>query len=60
MNNNNNISTNSTSTNGISTSASIYCGIKLVYVGLSKRYSFPFTSAATATAVAADIAVVRA
>jgi len=50
------------STDGISTSASIYCGIKLVYISLGKRHSFPFASAAIAIAAAAAIvaAVVRA
>jgi len=46
------------STNGISTSAFIYCGIKLEYIGPGKRYNFPFASAAIAIAIA--IAVVRA
>ena len=50
----------------MSTSASIYRGIKLVCVSLGKYYSFPFTSAAviTAAAIAAAtataLAVVRA
>ena len=46
----------------MSTSASIYYGIKLVYISLGKYYSFPFTGAtiAIAVAIAAAIAVVRA
>ena len=47
------------STNSISTSASIYYRIKLGYISLGKRYSFPFTSDA-AIAIAIAIAVVRA
>ena len=43
----NSISTNSISTNSISTSTFIYYRIKLGYVSLGKRYSFPFTSDAT-------------
>ena len=55
----NGISTNGTPTNGISTngtptSASICCGIKLIYIGLGKRYSFPFISTAVAIAIAAS------
>jgi len=50
------MATNGISTNG--TSASIYYGIKPVYVGLGERCSFPFTGAAAAIAAAA--AVVRA
>jgi len=48
-------------TNGISTDgtgASIYYGIKLVYVGPGERYSFPFAGAAAA--IAAAVAVARA
>jgi len=50
------------STDSISTSASIYCGIKPVYVGPGERYSFPFASAAAAIAAAAATAaaIVRA
>jgi len=50
------------STDGISTGASIYRGIKPVCVGLGKRCSFPFASAAAATAaaVATAAAIVRA
>ena len=46
----------------MSTSAFIYYRIKLVYVSLGKRYSFPFTSAAAtiAVAIAIAIAIVRA
>ena len=43
----------------MSTSAFIYYGIKLGYIGLGKRYSFPFTSTA-AIAIAIAIAIVRA
>jgi len=46
------------STNGISTSASIYYRIELVYISLGKHYSFPFTSAAIAITAAAAIAIV--
>ena len=53
------MSTNSMSTNSISTSASIYYRIKLGYIGPGKRYSSPFTSDA-AIAIATAIAVVRA
>ena len=42
---------NSISTNSISTSASIYYGIKLVYISVGEHYSFPFVSAAAAIAV---------
>jgi len=49
---------NGTPTNGTSTGASIYRGIKLGYIGLGKHCSFPFASAAVATATAT--AVVRA
>jgi hypothetical protein len=44
----------------MSTSTSIYYGIELKYIGLGKRCSFPFTSAAVAIAIAIAIAVVRA
>ena len=54
----NSIPTNSISTNGTSTSASIYCGIKLGYISLGKRYSFLFTN--TAAAIAMAIAAARA
>ena len=55
------MSTNSISTNSISTSASIYYGIKLEYVSLGKRYSSPFTSdAAIAIAIAIAVAAARA
>ena len=47
------------STNGISTSTSIYYRIKLGYISPGKRYSSPFTSN-TAIAIAIAIAVVRA
>ena len=42
------MATNSISTNSMSISASIYYRIKLVYISLGKRYSFPFASAAIA------------
>ena len=38
-------------TNSIPASASVYYRIKLVYISLGKRYSFPFRSA--------NIAIVR-
>jgi hypothetical protein len=44
------------STNSTSTSAFIYYGIKLRYIDLGKRYSFPFTSAAAAIAIATAVA----
>ena len=52
--------TNSIFTDGTSTSAFIYRGIKLKYIGLSKRYSFPFASAAVAIAIVIVIAAAKA
>ena len=53
---------NGMSTDGMSTSASIYCRIKPVCISPGERYSFPFTStaAATATAIATASAAVKA
>jgi len=44
----------------MSISAFIYYRIKLEYISLSKRYSFPFASATVAIIIATAIAVVRA
>ena len=55
------MSTNSISTNSISTSTSIYRGIKLGYISPGKRYSSPFASdAAIAIAIAIAAAIARA
>ena len=53
------MSTNSMSTNSISTSASIYYRIKLGYISPGKRYSFLFASNA-AIAIAIATAAVKA
>jgi len=44
----------------MSISAFIYYRIKLKYIGLSKRYSFPFINAIIVIAIAIAIAIVKA
>ena len=56
----NSIFINNASTNGMSINAFIYYRIKLKYISLSKRCSFPFANTAIAIIIIIAIAAVKA